>query len=90
MRRFTGRTASLLQSTQKFEGSYIRTLNMLSNNALEDFKRIWKEEYGTDIPNDFAVEQATTLLTFFNAIYKPLKKEWVDEYDHERIEKHTK
>ncbi len=56
---------------------------MLSKEALQDFKRRWKEEYGEDISDDFALEQAINLLTLFGAVCRPLKKEWVEKYDNE-------
>jgi hypothetical protein len=51
---------------------------MLSPQALQEFKEIWKQEYGEEISDDFAVEQAINLLTLFDAIYKPVRVEdWV-------------
>ena len=54
---------------------------MVSKKALEDFKMVWKKEFGEDIPDDFAMAQATNLLTLFNAVYRPIKKEWLDEHE---------
>lgn len=54
---------------------------MLSKQALDEFKAIWKAEFGEDVPDDVATEEAINLLTMFNAIYRPIKKEWVAEYD---------
>ncbi|KKU04269.1 MAG: hypothetical protein UY39_C0019G0008 [Candidatus Kaiserbacteria bacterium GW2011_GWC2_49_12] len=54
---------------------------MISQKALDEFKTIWQKEFGQDIPDDVATEEAINLLTMFNAIYRPLKKEWVDEYE---------
>lgn len=54
---------------------------MLSKEALEEFKRIYKEEKGEDISDELAVEEAINLLTLFNAVYRPVKKEWVEEYN---------
>lgn len=53
---------------------------MISEQALEEFKRIWKEEYGEEIPDGFALEHAVNLLTFFDAIYRRIKKKWEDEF----------
>ena len=50
---------------------------MLSNKALEEFKQIWREEKGEEISDDFAIAVATNLLTGMNAVFRPLKKEWV-------------
>lgn len=56
---------------------------MLSKNALEEFKTIWREEFGTVISDQEATDQAINLLTLFSAIYKPIKDEWVEEKDGE-------
>ena len=53
---------------------------MLSTTALQEFKEIWRQEYGDDISDDFAVEQAISLLTLFDSIYQPIKTE-----DYERL-----
>ncbi len=54
---------------------------MVSEKALQEFKKLWKEEFGEDIPDDKALESATALLTMFDAIYRPIRKEWADECD---------
>ncbi len=60
---------------------------MISQRALKEFKTIWKEEYGNDIPDDFALEMAVNLLTLMNTIYRPIKEEWLDEYENQTHEK---
>lgn len=50
---------------------------MVSEKALNEFKKIWKEEFGEDIPDKIALERAIQILTLFEVIYRPLKKEWV-------------
>ena len=57
---------------------------MISKEALEEFKKIWREEHGEDISDGQAMDEATNLLTLMNAVYRPLKKDWVDEYDIKR------
>ncbi|KKP33249.1 MAG: hypothetical protein A2312_00385 [Candidatus Staskawiczbacteria bacterium RIFOXYB2_FULL_32_9] len=52
---------------------------MLSEKALEDFKKILQEEYKEEISNERAVELAINLLTFFDNVYRPVRKEWLDE-----------
>ncbi len=54
---------------------------MLSNKALKEFKKIWKEQFGEDISDEKAAEEGINLLTMFDAIYRPIKKEWVDELE---------
>ena len=50
---------------------------MIPKKALEEFKQIYKRE---DISDELAMEEAVTLLTFFNVVYRPIKKEWLQEY----------
>jgi len=50
---------------------------MLSENALNEFKKIWFEEFGEEISDEKAAELAINLLTFFDHIYRPVKKEWL-------------
>lgn len=54
---------------------------MLSNTALREFKKIWKEQFGDDISDEKAAEEGINLLTLFDAIYRPIKKEWADELE---------
>jgi len=49
---------------------------MLSHQALHEFKEIWKQENGDEISDDFAMEQALSLITLMDEVYKPLKKGW--------------
>jgi len=56
---------------------------VISEAALQEFKEIWLAQFGAVIPDDVAVEEATNLLTMFDAIYRPLKQEWIDEYEDE-------
>lgn len=50
---------------------------MLSASALKSFKEIYRAEYGEDIPDAQASELALNLLTLYDHIYRPLKKEWL-------------
>jgi len=50
---------------------------MISQKALASFKHIWKEEYGEEISDDFALENATNLLSFFDVVYRPVKQSWL-------------
>jgi len=49
---------------------------MLSETAIKEFKEIWKEELGEDLPEDLAVKEAISLLTIFDHIYRPVRKSW--------------
>jgi len=52
---------------------------MVSQRALQDLKKIWENTLGQSVSDEFAMEQATNLLTLFDAVYRPIKKGWVDE-----------
>lgn len=51
---------------------------MISEKALQEFKKIYKEQFGEEISNERAVELGINLLVFFDNVYKPIKKEWLD------------
>ncbi len=51
----------------------------LSKEALEEFKKIWKEEFKEEIVDEKAMNEASNLLTLFNAVYRPVKKEWLED-----------
>ncbi len=55
---------------------------MISDASLQEFKEIWKEEIGTEISDEQAMEEATQLLTLFDAIYRPIKKQWLNDDDY--------
>lgn len=57
---------------------------MLSTEALKEFKEIWKLEFGEELSDDFAIEEAVNLLTMFNTVYRPIKEEWLSEINYER------
>ncbi len=52
---------------------------MLSKQALEDFKAIWRKNFNEDISDEKATEEAINLLNLFNVIYRPMPKKWMDE-----------
>lgn len=52
---------------------------MISNEALLEFKQIWKEEFGEEISDKISSNLAVNLLTIFNAIYRPIKREWINK-----------
>ena len=54
---------------------------MISDKALEEHKKIYKEEFGEDISDEKAMDEATSLLTIFNVIFKPIKKDWLKELE---------
>lgn len=50
---------------------------MISETALQEFKKIWVEEFGEEISDERAVELGTNLLNLFHHIYRPVKKDWL-------------
>lgn len=56
---------------------------MISDEALLEFKRIWADEFEEEISDEVAMEEAVNFLTMFDAVYRPIKQEWIDEYEDE-------
>ena len=54
---------------------------MVSEEALKEYKKLYKEEFNEEISDEKATEEAVNLLTLFNAIYRPVKKEWLEELE---------
>jgi|GEM_PF-1433191 hypothetical protein len=50
---------------------------MISDVALQEFRALWRDEFGKDISDEQATELAINLLTAFNHIYRPVRKEWL-------------
>ena len=48
---------------------------MISDAALQEFKKLYVEEFGEEISDEQAMELGTNLLTLFHHIYRPLKKD---------------
>lgn len=61
---------------------------MISDAALREFKEVWHAEFGQDIPDDVAMDEAVALLTMFDAVYRPIKQEWIAEYENEHPNSH--
>lgn len=58
---------------------------MISNKALQELKEVFLREKGY-VPNEKElVLCAVNLLTLFNIVNRPIKKEWVQKHD----QKHT-
>ncbi len=57
-----------------------KPLIMLTKQALEEYKQLHREETGTVLPDDVLANEAINLLTLFNFVYRPIKKEWLKEY----------
>lgn len=70
----TERSVFLLPNERKLSPQ-----SMLSDVALQEFKQLYLEEYGQELSDAEALELGVNLLTFMNAIYKPVKKEWLPD-----------
>ncbi len=61
---------------------YQRTLNFcrkilkisLSKEAIDEFKQIYKKEFGKDLSDYEALKMGTDLLRLFKVIYRPIAK----------------
>ena len=57
---------------------------MLSKQALDEYREIYRQEHG-EVPSDeILVEEATKLLTVFDLVYRPVKKVWLQEHEQQR------
>jgi hypothetical protein len=59
---------------------------MISDEALKEFKAIWQMEEGELPSEDELIDEAVGLLLGFNTVYRPVKKEWVNENSNENTE----
>ncbi len=59
---------------------------MISQEALEEFKAIYKNQFGIELSDQDALEKATKLLTLMKAVYKPITKEQYDTVEKRRKE----
>ena len=50
---------------------------MISEIALQEFKKLYVEEFGEEISDEQAIGLGTNLLTLFHHIYRPVKKDWL-------------
>jgi hypothetical protein len=55
--------------------------NMISNQALQEFKMIWKAETGQEIGDKEALDSAVALLRLFDMVYRLIPKEWEKELE---------
>jgi len=59
---------------------------MISKESLGEFKKIYKEEFGEEISDQEALEQATKLLRLVEIVYKPMTQEEYDKVQKRREE----
>lgn len=53
---------------------------MISEKALQEFKEIFHAEKGRELSDAEAMEEGIALLTLYNVVYRPVKREWLEEY----------
>ncbi|MEO8581760.1 MAG: hypothetical protein ABI425_04290 [Patescibacteria group bacterium] len=53
---------------------------MVSQESLLQFKRIYKQEYGVDLPDDQAFELANNLSNLYRAVYLNPKNNQMNQY----------
>ena len=51
---------------------------MLDREDIEEFKQIWRAEYGEELSDDIAVAHATNLMTMMDKIYRRTPMKWID------------
>ena len=56
----------------------------LSKEAIEEYKRIYKAEFGEEISDQEAYKQAINLLQLFKIIYRPISEK--KEYKNPQID----
>ena len=54
---------------------------MLSKEAIEEFKKLYKEQYGEGLNDFVATEAANRLVRMVDLIYKPIPKAWEKQYN---------
>lgn len=47
---------------------------MLSQKAIEEFKRLYEQKYGVRLNNEQALQKAIALLTVIKTIYRPVPR----------------
>ena len=52
---------------------------MISEVALREFKELYLDEFKEDLSDEEAIELGTNLLSVMNKVYRPIKKDWLDE-----------
>ena len=48
---------------------------MLSNKAIEEYRQIYKKEFGTELALEDARESAENFMRIFQLVYRPMRKE---------------
>ncbi|HRY62771.1 MAG TPA: hypothetical protein P5056_03320 [Candidatus Paceibacterota bacterium] len=54
---------------------------MLSQKAIDDFKKLYKEHYGEELNDFVASEAANRLIRMMDLVYRPIPKAWEEKYN---------
>jgi hypothetical protein len=57
---------------------------MISKKSLEEFKRIYRKQFGKDISDQDALESATKLLRLMEIVYKPMTRDEFSKLEERR------
>jgi hypothetical protein len=52
---------------------------LISEKSLKEFIQIYKAEFGIELDGKTALAAAINLLTFFDSIYEPIRKDWQEK-----------
>ena len=65
--------------SKKLSQDYITKI-MFSNQEIQSFQKLWQKQFGETISEEFALEQATALISLVKNTYKPITKEEFEKY----------
>ena len=57
---------------------------MISREALGEYKKIYKKQFGKNISDAEALEQATKLLNLMKIVYKPMTREEFERFSKQQ------
>lgn len=75
-----GKPALLLPIRTIRRVASMKTPKQVSREAINDFKKIYKDEFGVELTDDGVKELATQLLRFFGILHTPLPGEDAGNY----------
>lgn len=62
---------------------------MLSQKAIDEFKKLYKEHYGEELNDFVASEAANRLVRMMDLVYRPMPKAWEEQYNKIKAEQET-
>lgn len=62
----------------------IKNSKRLPDEAVEEYRELYKKQYGEELSLEDAREKAEGFLNFFKTIHKPIKKEWIEQYKRKK------